>query len=92
MHMDIRCLDPWALVHKLMDDILPRWVSFFSSACNAFTGVGVSFTNLEMHQWGGHLNSLNLYMALTCLGLILRLEIKSCLLFWGLRNVDVCEF
>jgi hypothetical protein len=40
--------------------------------------------------WASH--SLNLYMALTCLGLILRLEGKSCLLFWGLRDVDVCEF
>jgi hypothetical protein len=38
-------------------------------------------------RWASH--SLNLYMALTCLGLIIRLEVKSCLLFWGLRDVDV---
>ncbi len=46
MHMDMGCPDPWALVHKLMDDTLPRWVSLFSSTCNAFTRVSVSFTNL----------------------------------------------
>jgi hypothetical protein len=56
MHMDMGCPDPWARVHKLMDDTLLRQVSLFSSTCNAFTGPSVSFTNLMRCTNGvGHL-------------------------------------